>query len=113
MMSTPLNLLFICSRNQWRSPTGEAIWRKDPNFNARSAGTSPKAKHTVSSADISWADHIFVMEKKHKNRLVAQFTRMLDHKPIHILDIPDDYGYMDEELITELEARVDPILSAQ
>jgi predicted protein tyrosine phosphatase len=50
------------------------------------------------------------MEKKHKNRLVAQFTRMLDHKPIHILDIPDDYGYMDEELIAELEARIAPIL---
>ena len=109
-MSTPLNLLFICSRNQWRSPTGEAIWRKDPDYNARSAGTSLKAKHTVSSADISWADLIFVMEKKHKNRLVAQFTRMLDHKPIHILDIPDDYGYMDEELIAELEARIAPIL---
>lgn len=105
------NLLFICSRNQWRSPTGEAMFRKDPDYNARSAGTSPKAKRTVSASDISWADYIFVMEKKHKNRLVAQFTRMLDHKPVHILDIPDDYGYMDEELVSEIEARVEPFLS--
>jgi protein-tyrosine-phosphatase len=36
-MST--NLLFICSRNQWRSPTAEAIWRRRPGFNVRSAGT--------------------------------------------------------------------------
>lgn len=104
------NLLFICSRNQWRSPTAEAIWRKHPDFNARSAGTSKKSKKTVSSADIHWADIIFVMEKKHKNRLIAEFTRMLDHKTIHILDIPDDYQYMDPELISELEARVDPYL---
>ena len=105
------NLLFICSRNQWRSPTAETIWRKHPDFNARSAGTSKKAKKTVSPADIRWADIIFVMEKKHKQRLVAEFTRMLDHKTIHILDIPDDYQYMDPELISELEARVDPYLS--
>ncbi|WP_413664608.1 low molecular weight protein tyrosine phosphatase family protein [Microbulbifer sp. CNSA002] len=98
------NLLFICSRNQWRSPTAEAIWRKHPDFNAKSAGTSPRAKKTVSSADIRWADVIFVMEQKHKNRLIAEFSRMLDHKPVHVLDIPDEYKYMDPELVQELES---------
>jgi len=110
-MSDKTNLLFICSRNQWRSPTAEEIWRKHTNYNVRSAGTSPKAKKTVSSADIRWADFIFVMEKKHKNRLIAQFTRMLDNKKIHVLDIPDAYQYMDPELISELEATVDAYLS--
>lgn len=105
-MSQTTNLLFICSRNQWRSPTAEAIWRKHPDFNVRSAGTSPKAKRTVNAADIRWADIIFVMEKKHKNRLLAQFNRLLAYKTIHVLDIPDEYQYMDAELITELEARV-------
>ena len=47
------NILFICSRNQWRSPTAETIWRKDPNFLVRSAGTASSARHTVSDADIS------------------------------------------------------------
>ena len=105
-----MNLLFICSRNQWRSPTAESIWRKQSGFNARSAGTSPRAKKTVSSTDISWADVIFVMEQKHKNRLKAEFTRMLDHKTLHVLDIPDEYQYMDPELIDELESRVWPYL---
>lgn len=104
------NLLFICSRNQWRSPTAEEIWRTQIGFNARSAGTSPKAKKTVSSADINWADMIFVMEKKHKNRLMAAFSRMLDHKVIHVLDIPDEYQYMDRDLIDELVARVTPFI---
>ncbi|MGB3619940.1 MAG: phosphotyrosine protein phosphatase [Ketobacter sp.] len=105
------NLLFICSRNQWRSPTAEALWRQRPGFNARSAGTSPNAKKTVNTADLQWADLIFVMEKKHKNRLKAEFGRMVQFKTIHVLDIPDDYRFMDQELIDELEARVGALLS--
>jgi len=111
-MSDSINLLFICSRNQWRSPTAEEIWRKIPGYQVKSAGTSPKAKRTVGPADIRWANLIFVMEKKHKNRLVAQFTRMLDHTPIHILDIPDEYQYMDQELIEELEEKVSAIVKS-
>ncbi|TQV78015.1 phosphotyrosine protein phosphatase [Exilibacterium tricleocarpae] len=104
------NLLFICSRNQWRSPTAESIWRKHPDFDVRSAGTSPKARRTVSSADIRWADIIFVMEQKHKNRLKAEFTRTLDHKTIHVLNIPDEYQYMDSELVEELQVAVNALL---
>lgn len=110
-MNNRINLLFVCSRNQWRSPTAEAVWRKNPEYDVRSAGTSPKAKRTVTHKDISWADQIFVMEKKHKNRLIAEFTRMLDYKSIHILDIPDEYQFMDEELVSELKAKVGVILS--
>jgi len=50
------------------------------------------------------------MEKKHKNRLLAKFTRMLDYKPVHVLNIPDEYGYMDPELIEEIEQAVGNIL---
>ena len=109
-MNNKTNLLFICSRNQWRSPTGEQIWKNNPNYNAKSAGTSPNAKRTVSSTDIRWADIIFVMESKHKNCIKAKFTRLLDYKTIHILDIPDECKYMDSELISELKLSVDPLL---
>lgn len=92
------NLLFICSRNQWRSPTAEKVYQKK-GFSARSAGTSPNAKRTVSAKDIQWSTHIFVMEKKHKQRLLAKFTRLLDYKKITVLDIPDEYQFMDAELV--------------
>ncbi len=111
LMNNKTNLLFICSRNQWRSPTAEVIWSKSPDYNSRSAGTSPKAKRTVGPMDIRWADIIFVMESKHKNRLKAQFTRMLDHKPLHVLDIPDEYQFMDEDLITELKVSINAFLN--
>lgn len=94
-----MKLLFICSRNQWRSPTAEQLFRRHPHHQARSAGTSPNARRRVSAADIAWADHLFVMEEKHQSRLRADFARALDGTPISVLDIPDDYRYMDAELV--------------
>ncbi len=81
-MNERLNVLFVCSRNKWRSPTAEQIWRKHHEIAARSAGTSPNARHKVSVEDIRWASAILVMEEKHKSRLAAEFTRLLENKPI-------------------------------
>lgn len=106
-------LLFVCSRNQWRSPTGEQVWRRHPGIQARSAGTSPNARRRISASDIGWADVIFVMEKKHKNRIVAEFGRLLEHKTIHVLDIPDEYQYMDPELVEQLTDVVAHLLADQ
>jgi predicted protein tyrosine phosphatase len=105
-----LNVLFICSRNQWRSPTAEKVWRHHPLLAVRSAGTSPNARHHVSEQDLRWAETIFVMEEKHKSRLVAEYGRIVQNKPIHVLDIPDEYKYMDPELVEELERAVSVIL---
>lgn len=105
------NLLFICSRNQWRSPTAEAMWRRRPGFNVRSAGTSPNARKTVGPEDIRWADVIFVMERKHLQRLKADYDRLLEHTLVHCLEIPDDFRYMDPELVAMLEDSVSAYLA--
>ena len=94
-----LNVLFVCSRNQWRSPTGEQVWRRHAHVAVRSAGTNSGARHPVSANDLAWADVILAMEEKHKSRLMAEFRPLLAHKPLHVLDIPDDYRYMDPELV--------------
>jgi predicted protein tyrosine phosphatase len=112
-LNEKINVLFICSRNQWRSPTAEQMWRKHPEVSARSAGTSPNARHKVSIEDIRWATVILVMEEKHKSRLTAEFTTLLDNKPIHVLDIPDDYKYMDPELVEMLEQSVNNLLGLE
>ena len=96
------NVLFICSRNQWRSPTAEQVYRKHPLLAVRSAGTSPNARRKVSPEDIGWATVILAMEEKHKSRLKAEFGRLLEGRVIHVLDIPDDYKYMDPELVEQL-----------
>lgn len=112
-MTNSVRLLFICSRNQWRSPTAEQVWRRHSGYQVRSAGTSPNAKRTVNAADISWADIIFVMETKHRSRLMSVYNRLLQHKPLHVLDIPDEYQYLDPELVAELEAKVAAVLEAE
>lgn len=105
-----MNILFICSMNKWRSPTGEAIFRQHNRVNARSAGTSRKARQQVKLADIQWADLICVMEEKHLSRLRADFRGEVKHKTIHVLDIPDDYQFMDPELVDLISAAVEPMI---
>ena len=108
----PVNLLFVCSKNQWRSPTGEKVYRDHPLASARSAGTASSARHQVTLADIKWADVIFAMEPKHAQRLRADYPEALQFKDLVVLDIPDDYRFMDPELIDLIKAAVDPLLEA-
>ncbi len=106
---TVLNALFVCSRNQWRSPTAERIWRKHPTIRVRSAGTSSGARHRVSWRDLEWADLVLVMEEKHRSRLKAEHPRLLQHKALYVLGIPDEYRFMDPELVELLEETAGPI----
>ena len=110
MSQDKLKVLFICSRNQWRSPTAEQVFRRHPALAVRSAGTSASARKQVSAADLDWADVIVVMEGKHKSRLMQGYAELLTGKPLHVLDIPDDYRFMDPELVELLEAMVPPLL---
>lgn len=96
--------------NQWRSPTAEKIYSNRQEVVARSCGTNRGARVSASSKLIQWADVIIVMEQKHKSRLLGNFPGESRFKTIHVLDIPDDYQYMDAELIGEIETAVDPII---
>lgn len=46
------------------------------------------------------------MERKHEHRLRAEYARLLEHKQLHVLDVPDDYRFMDPELVDMLEREV-------
>jgi protein-tyrosine phosphatase len=105
-----VNVLFICSRNQWRSRTAETIFKNNQKHNVKSAGTENEARIRVTEKLVNWADLIFVMEKKHRERLREKFGSLTDDKDIIILDIQDDYKYMDAELIEILETSVSPYL---
>jgi len=105
-----MNILFICSRNIWRSPTAEAVYKGRRNHHVKSAGTEPSAKVRVSARNILWADIVFVMEKKHKQRLTERYPDEMQGKNVVVLDIEDDYGYMNEELVNMITVSVDPYL---
>lgn len=108
-MSRKPNILFVCAKNKWRSPTAEKIYRNDPRCNVRSAGVSNSAKRTLAETDLQWADLILAMETKHKKRIQSNYSHL--HLPeIMVLDIPDDYEYMNPELIFLLQESIEEIL---
>ncbi|MDF2523363.1 MAG: protein tyrosine phosphatase [Clostridiales bacterium] len=106
MEDTTIKLLFICSKNRWRSLTAEKIFHGINGYDVRSAGTEDKARVKITSGHIGWADLIFVMEKKHVRRLQERFGDMLFHKKVICLNILDDYQFMDRELVDILVSRV-------
>ncbi|EPY08213.1 Protein-tyrosine phosphatase, low molecular weight [Paenibacillus alvei TS-15] len=69
LQSGLIKLLFVCSRNKWRSLTAEKIFNLLNEYDVRSAGTEEGARVKVTGGHIGWADIIFVMEKKHIRRL--------------------------------------------
>lgn len=96
-------LLFICSRNRWRSPTAERLLEGVPGFAARSAGTAEGARVRVSAGLLGWADVVLCMEHRHLARLRERFgAEALTGKEVVVLDVPDDYGFMDPELVVLL-----------
>jgi predicted protein tyrosine phosphatase len=103
-------LLFICSRNQWRSPTAEALFQDHPDYEARSAGTSDSARVRVGPRLLEWADQILVMERKHKEILHSHWPEFRARSPIVVLDIPDEYQRNDPELIETLKSRLAELL---
>jgi len=102
-----MNILFICSRNKRRSLTAEAIFRNHGLHHVSSAGTEESARRRVIQNMLDAADLIFVMEKRHRDRILQNFSVS---KEIVILNIPDEYEYMNEELIAMLEDMVNPYL---
>lgn len=109
--SPQLNVLFVCSRNQWRSPTAEHLYRNDGRVRVRSVGVSKSARRLVTIRDIEWADLVMVMETKHFQQLRKRFGEAIGRDCCHILDIPDEYEYLDSELIALIQQSVEPILN--
>lgn len=105
-----MNILFICSRNQWRSPTAEAVYKNVEGIAAKSAGTSASARIRVNESLITWADIVFVMEDKHWDILQLQFSSAIHHKQVIVMYIPDEYPYMDKELIEMIQDIVNPYI---
>jgi predicted protein tyrosine phosphatase len=101
-----MNLLFVCSENRLRSPTGEELFSAYEGIEAIGCGTNADAATAVSGDLIEWSDIIFVMERSHRNKVSKKFKELLKGKKLVCLDIPDEYERMDPVLIRLLESRV-------
>jgi predicted protein tyrosine phosphatase len=98
-------ILFVCSRNKLRSPTAETVFADHPEVEVDSAGLNHDAVVPLSPEQIEWADLILVMEKRHRSKLTRSFRKYSAGKRIVVLNIPDDYDYMEPALVDLLKRR--------
>lgn len=110
-MSHQQRVLFVCGRNRSRSPTAERVFAREPGLLVRAAGVHASSVRVISSADIAWADVIFVMERSQQRLLTQRFGSKLRGTVVHVLDIPDEYALMDAELVELLKLSVTPLLA--
>jgi len=103
-------LLFICSQNKLRSPTADNVFSAFDGLECDSAGLAPDAEMALSPEQIEWADIIFVMEKTHRNKLSKRFKQFLKNKRVIVLGVPDEFDYMDPDLINLLKSKVPQFL---
>ena len=102
----PLRVLFVCAQNRLRSPTAEAVFRGVDGWEVASAGTNRDAGVPVSRDLLEWADVAVCMEKRHRDVLRQRFRGALPDDRILTLGIPDDFEFMDEELVRQLRRLV-------
>lgn len=73
----------------------------------RSAGTQPGARIPLSEGLIGWADIVFWMETSHLNRARQRFSQKISETENVVLHIPDDFDFLQIELIEELRAKLE------
>ncbi|RWD58130.1 MAG: protein tyrosine phosphatase [Mesorhizobium sp.] len=98
-------ILFVCSQNRLRSPTAEQVFSKRRDIEVESTGTNHDAENPLTPELVAWADIIFIMEKAHRAKLQKKFRASLKGTRVVCLDIPDDYDFMQPELVRVLEAK--------
>ncbi len=106
----PRKLLFVCRQNRKRSATAERLFCKRPDLDVRSAGTAPDALVRVNRNMLDWADVVFIMDEDQRRWLETTFADHPALSRIVCLDIPDDFTFLQPELVELLETRVNPHL---
>ena len=103
--------LFVCSAGLLRSPTGAAL-ATQRGINARSCGSNFNYALIPCSANlINWAQKIVFVNRENLWQLEDNFLghkdllEQLESKQI-VLDIPDNYEYMERGLVLHFETEL-------
>jgi protein-tyrosine phosphatase len=106
------HILFVCTANVDRSRTAEELYRADPRYEVRSAGTAPFAVTPLSQDLLLWADKIFVLcerEDRHHTLIKLRFP-WVDLPQVVDLDIEDRWRRGHPELVRALLRKLGPHL---
>lgn len=92
-----------------RSITAQEIYKNDSRFDVKSAGTDSAAATILTKDLLEWADTVIVMEKYHRNTIRKQFPDIYNNKKIVCLYIPDEFDYMQPELIQIIKYKFEDV----
>lgn len=100
-------VLCVCSAGLLRSPTAAWVLSQDPwNYNTRAVGTAPEfALIALDQVLLEWADEIVSMTMEQACIVEAKLVEYDLDKPQFSLNIPDNFGYRDPELIRLIRER--------
>lgn len=95
-------VLFVCSAGILRSATAARIF--SDKFNTRACGSLYSALIPISGELIAWADEIVFVHKENYSDVgqAYDWDSIKEKKSVLILNIPDQYAYMDTTLISKL-----------
>jgi predicted protein tyrosine phosphatase len=103
-------VLFVCRLNRVRSATAERLFCKRPDLDVRSAGTSSDAMVRVNARMLEWADVVFTMDEGQRTALAQMFPQHPALGGIVCLQIPDEFTFLQPELVALLQDRVPPLI---
>lgn len=73
-------------------------------------GVAAKATRRVTAEMVAKADVIVVMERRHRSMLQQQFADELRGAELHILDVPDEYEFLEPALVDELRVLLPAVI---
>ena len=102
--------LFVCSAGILRSPTAALHFAKTKGWNTRAVGDNEAfALIPLSEALLHWADVVFVMTVDQRLYIKLHFGESFADK-IFVLNIEDDFGFMDPDLVKFLDASMEDLM---
>jgi predicted protein tyrosine phosphatase len=107
------HILFVCTANIDRSRTAEDLYREDPRYEVRSAGTAPFAKTPLTRELMEWSQRVFVMcerEDRHHTQIKMRFPAT--DRPVVDLDVEDRWPRGHPELVRRVLRALRPHLGA-
>lgn len=99
-----MNILFVCSLGKNRSRTANHCLYRSSNNNDYGGIDIENAVRPVTEEMVLKADFIFFMEKSHYDLFLINFPQFFN-KDYSILNIEDNYKYMDDLLVHKLRLK--------
>lgn len=109
-------VLCVCSAGLLRSPTLAVVLQREFGFNTRAVGNEHShALVPLDEALVAWADEIIVMDVFQGESVLTLQENMVDYNdsPVYVLEVPDNYEYMDEELQSILLQEYKRVISGE